>query len=402
MIRFGMYEYVRNIWFHLCIVFIMIIMMVITTVFLSNVDRQTRLYRLTEDYLDENSIFISFADAKLLEELKQVDKVLVAQTVSGYVEQNSEEKIISTAVYSEEVMKYIKPRLSSGVHLKKVDVDEDTVAVLISENPYGIGEGDTFVYNIYSGEEILSLKVYVAGIISEGQKIYDGKTEIKKSMVYEDFFTTYSYQQTGEVVMITTEQEMSKIGDIKKSSVYRNCIVTLEDGVTEESREENIEKISKFETGLFGFASVNVYPEAKDLVYRSKSMLKGELLKYIPLSVIVFVLLSICIMGMVTIKTARSTRYYGILYACGMEYRVAQLMTGLEMGMNCLIAVIFTVSLLKIQNNLKLMGEINCSLELPELMAMVLICAVLILWSVFTARGILKENTPVEILKDRE
>ena len=131
-------------------------------------------------------------------------------------------------------------------------------------------------------------------------------------------------------------------------------------------------------------------------------MLKGELLKYIPLSVIVFVLLSICITGMVTIKTARSTRYYGILYTCGMQYRVAQFMTGVEMGMNCLIAVIFTVSLLEIQNNLKLVGEINCSLELPELMAMVLICAVLILWSVFTARGILKENTPVEILKDRE
>lgn len=402
MIRFGMYEYIRNIWFHLCIVFIMIIMMIITIVFLSNVDRQTRLYRMTEDYLDDNSIFISFANSKLLDELEAVEKILAAQTVSGYVEQDSEEKIISTAVYTEEMMKYLKPRLSAGEQLKKADVDEDTIAVLISRNDYGINVGDTFVYNIYSGEEILSVKVYVAGMISEGQKIYDGKTEIKKSMAYEDFFTTYSYQQTGEVVMITSEQEISKISSIKENFVYRNCIVKLEDGVPEESRVANIEKISKFETELFGFASVNVYPEAKDLVSRSRSMLKGELLKYIPLSVIVFVLLSISITGMVTIKTARSTRYYGILYTCGMQYRVAQFMTGVEMGMNCLIAVIFTVSLLEIQNNLKLVGEINCSLELPELMAMVLICAVLILWSVFTARGVLRENTPVEILKNRE
>ena len=67
-------------------------------------------------------------------------------------------------------------------------------------------------------------------------------------------------------------------------------------------------------------------------------------------------------------------------------------MTGVEMGMNCLIAVIFTVSLLKIQNRLKLVGEINCSLELPELTVMFVLCAVVILWSVFTARGVLKEN----------
>ena len=402
MIRFGMYEYIRNIWFHLCIVFIMIIMMIITTVFLSNVDRQTRLYRMTEDYLDDNSIFISFANSKLLDELEAVEKILAAQTVSGYVEQDSEEKIISTAVYTEEMMKYLKPRLSVGEQLKKADVDEDTIAVLISRNDYGINVGDTFVYNIYSEEGILSVKVYVAGMISEGQKIYDGKTEIKKSMVYEDFFTTYSYQQTGEVVMITSEQEISKISSIKENFVYRNCIVKLEDGVPEESRVANIEKISKFETELFGFASVNVYPEAKDLVSRSRSMLKGELLKYIPLSVIVFVLLSICITGMVTIKTARSTRYYGILYTCGMQYRVAQFMTGVEMGMNCLIAVIFTVSLLEIQNNLKLVGEINCSLELPEFAVMFILCAVTILFSVFTVRGVLKENTPVQILKNRE
>ena len=134
MIRFGMYEYIRNIWFHLCIVFIMIIMMIITTVFLSNVDRQTRLYRMTEDYLDDNSIFISFANSKLLDELEAVEKILAAQTVSGYVEQDSEEKIISTAVYTEEMMKYLKPRLSAGEQLKKADVDEDTIAVLISRN----------------------------------------------------------------------------------------------------------------------------------------------------------------------------------------------------------------------------------------------------------------------------
>lgn len=402
MIRFGLYEYVRNIWFHLCIVFIMIIMMVITTVFLSNIDQQTRLYRLTEDYIDENSIFISFADGKLLDGLEHVDKVLAAQTVSGYVEQDSMEKMIHTAIYTEEVMKYLKPRLNAGEQLKKADVDEDTIAVLISENPYGIGVGDSFVYNIYSGEEILSVKVYVAGIISEGQKIYDGKTEIKKSMVYEDFFTTYSYQQTGEVVMITTEQEMNKAGDIRDSYFYRNCIVKLEDGISEECKEVNIKKVKEFETDLFGMTSMNVYPQAKTLVYRSESILKGELLKYIPLSVIVFVLLTICITGMVSIKTARSSRYYGILYACGMEYRVAQLMTGVEMGLNCLIAVIFTVSLLKIQNRLKLVGEINCSLELPELTVMFVLCAVVILWSVFTARGVLKENTPVEILKDKE
>ena len=214
MIRFGMYEYVRNIWFHLCIVFIMIIMMVITTVFLSNVDRQTRLYRLTEDYLDENSIFISFADAKLLEELKQVDKVLVAQTVSGYVEQNSEEKIISTAVYSEEVMKYIKPKVIT------------------------IGMGlcaSMGAFLLSSGDLRYALKHTKIMIHQPLGGVHGQATDVM--IVAEDIIKTK--QLLNEILSANTKQSLKKIAKDVERDYYMDALESLAYGLIDEILNTN-------------------------------------------------------------------------------------------------------------------------------------------------------------------
>lgn len=399
MIRFALYEYIRNIWFNICMIMIISVMMLTSIMFVSNIDSQTKLYRLTGKYLEDDSIFVNFADKQLMSELDNTESVLIARTLSGCIENSN--NIIRTTVYSDEIMKYLKPMLDEGTYPDRVYTDENTVAVLISHNPYGIKPGDSFTYKVLNENgEYTDINIYVSGIISEGQKIYNGNVEVSVNMTYEDFFTTYSYEQSGDVVMIINENELEKAGDFSKLFYYRSGIINLKDDISEEDRNKNIEIIRNYEKELFGSATVDVYPEAQDMIARGEKLFTNIIMKYIPLLVVVCVLLVISIIGIVTIKTIKSTRYYGIMYACGMHYGIAQLMMGIEMGINCLAAVIFSVSIIVIQNKIKLIGTINCRLEMPEIAVIGIMCIIIILCSVFTTKSILKESTPSKILKN--
>lgn len=226
MIRFGIYEYIRNFWFNLCVVIIMLVMMIITTVMVSNIDEQTRVYRIAEKYLDDDSMFVTNTFGDFIEELDVDGKVLVAQGFLGIV---GPEEDISATVYTEEVMKYLSPRLDSGVYPNSSQTDENTISVLMSHNPYGIEVGDTFTYNIFGDDEYISVKVYVAGIISDGQNLYTEIRHIFSSMTYEDFFPVYSYEQTGDVRIIVPESEMKKIPEVKKILLDHNIIINPDD-----------------------------------------------------------------------------------------------------------------------------------------------------------------------------
>lgn len=403
MIRFGISEYIRNFWYNLCIILIMLVMMVTSTALISNIDRETGLYRLADRCVDEDSIFITYGFDELKEELHSIDgAVRVAEIIDGCYDPVKESSIRAT-VYTEETMNYLLPRLDAGVYPNRVKTDENTVCALISQNPYGIEVGDTFTYYVIGSEigTYIPVQVYVSGIISEGQPLYIEPGEVFCDMTYEDFFQVYSYEQTQEVRLIIPEGEMEKIPEVCEVSFYSNIIIDPNDELSEEAQDILWEKAVAYQEEICGTGSMATYPEASGLIDRSEIKHKSTLLKYVPLFVIIVVLFSICIVGIITIKTVMSTRYYGIMYACGMQYHTAQFLAGLEMGFNCIVAFLGTVSLLTLQNALAIVGEINCNLDTLELLVMAGICIVTVISSVFTTRSVLKQQTPVEILKNR-
>lgn len=404
MIRFGIREYIRNFWFNLCIVMLLIVMMIISTALLSNIDEQTGSYRLAEKYMDEDSMYLSSALRERMEELDTYGEMLAVQVTGGWVAETNDDdhsKSIRAVVYPDEVMDYLRPRLDSGTYSEKVKVDENTIGVLISHNPYGLKAGDTFTYDIWGADgSNIPVQVYVAGVLSEGQSLYTESGHIFTDMTYSDFFPLYSYGQTDEVRMIISEDEMKKIPQEKIFSYYSNIMLNPDDDVPSEEKIEIWQRIKTYEFEFEGTDISSPYPSAVELVERNDSIYKSILMKYLPLSVVVILLFSISIIGMVTIKTVKSTRYYGIMYTYGMEYRNAQLTAGLEMGFNCLIAFMATIALLTLQTKFDIVGEINCNLDTLELLVMVGVCVIMVVGAVLTTRSVLKEHTPVEILKN--
>ena len=102
MIRFHIKEYIKNIKFNFSFVLIITFMMCSSIIFISNVDEQTKLYGFSKEYIDENSVFIDFANAAFISCIDNRNKVLISQNISGEVGANQR---VTLTVYQEELVK---------------------------------------------------------------------------------------------------------------------------------------------------------------------------------------------------------------------------------------------------------------------------------------------------------
>ena len=392
MTKFGISEYIRNFWFNLCSILLLIVMMILTTGMISNIDEKAGMYKIARKYMDYDSMYLASIENKNIEELKEIGDVNYVQTIEG---DYGPRKLIRGCVYTREIMKNMKPKLEYGTYPDKVTVDSNTVKALISANPYGIKAGDTFTYIVSTLGESVPVNVYVTGVIKEGQRLYITLNKTFINMSYEDFFPVYSYEQTEDVRLIIPESEAGKLPETM-SCLCDNVMINPKGTLTEQERDTIYNRIADYD-----ITGSSPYPEPAELVNRNNTMFKIEFMKYIPLSVVTIVLLCISIIGIVNIKTAKSTRYYGIMYAYGMRYKKAQIIEGVSMTFNCGLAVIFTVSLIKLQQKMEFFGEINCNLNMPQIITITGICIIIIFCSMFAAKGVLKEHTPVQILKNK-
>ncbi len=390
MTKFGISEYIRNFWFNLCSILLLIVMMILTTGMISNIDEKAGMYKIARKYMDYDSMYLAAVEKQNIEELQEMGDVNFVQTFGG---EYGASKLIRGCIYTDEIMKNLRPKLEYGKYPDKVTTDDSTIKALISDNPYGIKAGDTLTLNV-DGSSV-PVNVYVTGVIKEGQRLYICLNKTFINMSYEDFFPVYSYEQTEDVWLIIPESEAGKLPETM-SYLCDNVMINPKGTLTEQERDTIYNRIADYD-----ITGSSPYPEPAELVNRNNTMFKIEFMKYIPLSVVTIVLLCISIIGIVNIKTAKSTRYYGIMYAYGMRYKKAQIIEGVSMTFNCGLAVIFTVSLIKLQQKMEFFGEINCNLNMPQIITITGICIIIIFCSMFAAKGVLKEHTPVQILKNK-
>ncbi|WP_456067804.1 hypothetical protein [Eshraghiella crossota] len=392
MIRFHIKEYIKNIKFNFSFVLIITFMMCSSIIFISNVDEQTKLYRFSKEYIDENSVFIDFANAAFISCIDNRNKVLISQNISGEVGANQR---VTLTVYQEELVKKYPIKVDAGenINLK----DKDVIEAVISYNPYGIDVGDEIDFKIYGGNED-TVRIKIVGLVSEGQKLFTELSGIKKDMIYEDFFPVYSFEQTGEVRMFISETDKDKIPDLDNVSLFRNGIVNP---YSEEEGKILRENLVNYEKENFGFVVADIYPQGSEIVSRSIISYKSIVMKYIPLTMFILVLFMVCIIGIVMVKVNMDIKYYGILSLCGMSSFKLVLCMFIQMLINSILACIISVNLCVIQNELNFIGKINCNIDEVEILVVAAIGIVITLITVIETGVIFKKNTIIQIMRNR-
>lgn len=385
MFKFALDEYVKNIWYNIISVFILAVSIIVSTIFITNLIQETKVYRLVKPYLDEKSIIINSANGIDVSLLSKVENTLMTHEL--FCMSDNQIGLNTCVVYTDEVMKIMPPRLLEGQLIEKVEADEDTLVVWISRNSGGLSTGDEITLNFFSAteEKTIKVKALIAGVIADGQRIFMSDTTISSNMEYDDIYCLYSHRQMGTPVVITTEDELSKI-DEELYGQNKKCIVKFQENITEEERLENYFKVVDMEEATHGHSSVGTFPESEQLYENMKASVRSTIMKYVPLTFILLVLITVCIMGIVLIKNANSTEYYRILSICGMSARGAVCITGLEMLINSILSIIIAISFVELQNKYVFFGKINCRLDSIQICVMVTICLIVILLSMLITR----------------
>ncbi len=397
MIKFVSKQYVKNIWYNILTVIILTFNIILSVIFVSNISSQTKLYRLVKPYLNENSIVVNILQKIDINNLSKVEKMLMTTELS--CRSNALIKLDKCVVYDEKIMDEFAPRLTTGRLISDKSIDDEKMQILISENSAGLGVGDTIKVEFYDKTlNYVYVDAEIVGVISNGQKIFMTSTEIFKDMGYEDLYCTYSYEQLEKPIIITTKAEIEAIGQ-ELDEINYQCIIKFDDDITEEEYRQNYIAVMDMESE-HGISWVGTYPTSDILYERMELSFRSTLMKYIPLTVAVFALVIICTVGMISVKTANNMKYYGMLYICGMPYTHASLMTGIEMAANSVLAIILSLSLMRIQNKLSLVGTINCNIGEVQTVVMLALCLVVVMVSILITTIIMREKTASQILRD--
>lgn len=397
MVKFSIAQYVKNAWYNIISVLIIALVLIISTIYISNIKEQTKFYRIVSPYLSENSLIMSMQMDFDEDELIKLEKSLKCTTLSLYVHSSEP---VQTVVYNEKIMSELTPRLSRGEQIGQGAKYDDAIEVLISENSLGYDVGDYFTLYLYDYEnkQEIPVKAVVKGVLSEGQRIFAESGHAYAGMTYEDMYALNYHKQTGDNIVITTEDELAKLS-FELGYEHQVCIYKFADDITPEELNANIITISEYEKQFRGATSAMIY-SVKDLARGMNEAYKNVMITYIPLTIGIFVLMATCIVGIIVIKTARNMKYYSILYMLGMKYKNAVIMTGIEMTINCFIASVLAISLITIQEKYSLIGTINCYFQSEQMSVVLIMSAALIVLSMLMTRIVLKERTPMAILRD--
>ena len=72
MTKFGISEYIRNFWFNLCSILLLIVMMILTTGMISNIDEKAGMYKIARKYMDYDSMYLAAVEKQNIEELQDM------------------------------------------------------------------------------------------------------------------------------------------------------------------------------------------------------------------------------------------------------------------------------------------------------------------------------------------
>lgn len=401
MIKLGIREYVRHFWMNLLSVVILSIMMVSIMILVTTVLKQTRLYRLIRPYLGEKGLVAEFMDEEHIGEMQAVDKILMSSNARAGISVRGKRQNVQMSIYDRYVEKYMEPIMKEGRWVSRISGKKGKIAAVISENNLGIGAGDTVKAELTTKEgKHIKAVLYISGVFCDGQKIYSQGFDIDKSDDYREYFNTHSFYQSGEIQLITTKEQLGAYYE----KLDRDCTIAFikyNDSITELQLKYNnmiLERISS-DIGSAPPGFVKSYTSAKDLLTISKRAVKDMLTTYIPLIISDFVLICICILGIVAVKTAGSVGYYGKLYLCGMRWTYGIRLSGMQMCLNCILSMILAFSMSFIQNRYSVFGRIFIETGGTQFLCMLAVSIVTIGLSVLVSWMIINENTPAEIIR---
>lgn len=406
MIRIIASEYIEKMWIHMVVIIMLCVTMLAGASMLGEVGIRSSMYHSVMDHVDERTIFISSGyEENVIDEIDRYGNLIINKeyfAIDKRQKSSDKKETIRVRACSDSVMANMNVRLDSGRKIEDCHVDNG-IPVYITHNNLGIHAGDTVTLCMDVGDGIheIDLQIYIAGVLGEGQKIY-GFDHLSGNINYTDMFQNYSFEQMGEILVLTSQKEMSKM-KARVACSYSSGILLFDQTLSDQQVLNFRQKLIAYEkTRNFGMSFIeSVLPDARQFIADSENLYDIELEKYIPMIAVIVIISLICLIGIIAVKTDMNLKTYTIFRLCGMRAGSMLICSTIEILVDFLCAFVIFASLVFIQNHLLIFDKINLRADKMTILAVILYGVMVVGTAIVVTYIILKKNTLVQLLKNK-
>ena len=433
MIKYGLKEFVNNIYSNIFIAIQLAVTLVIAIARVSSVLSRTEFYTPVKNIINqEKGFFILSADDQAIfsdgiSKEKSIDKIISPYTVN-YLHYNFEDQYIKDKNYeyiysekpnyitclSDEFANIYKPEMLDGKWITDYrPKNNNEIYGVITENTiYKLNDTITAVTTKIKGKadpkdefydeedpyvyEYVPIKIKIVGVVKEKAKIFGlsprNTTYSAHTINFNDLYSTFDKEDTDNTKLILSENVVKNLGlDYYYSDKY---IIKLKDNISDN-------EMSEIEMNMKNNAAGELTP-LNELMSNSLDYVNGELIKLLPIFICALILVIVSSVSISALNTKKKMRYYGIMYVCGSRWKSCLIINLINSILTIIMSVIITVLAFNIfkytsllENNIFNFGNI-------QIIVCMIILLINLIFSFIMPLIIMSHNTPKEILSSNE
>lgn len=327
---------------------------------------------------DEDVIFSS--DGLL--EYVNADKVLLIHKHTMFYQ----DEAAATYLYDRELIKRYTPELKRG---RWISPDADEIEIVIPDGLFGADVGDELEVTLFNWRVIPPIKVRVVGVLEDTAKVL-GEPRYGKD-IEDSYRRLYrSADDFGMPAVMASTDAVQRICP-QASALFICSAFFMYDDVTAEDLKQDMR--------LTGQMNGQEILSLEELNQNSRAYLKKELLKLLPVTVILFILVIISSISVSAISARQRLRDYAKYYVLGLQWRqcaLVNLFQALTVGAAALViafAGLVTIGATELSDTFMIIWNVPLFLSLLGVLALYLA------FSMIMPLLMLRSTTPKALLQ---
>ena len=288
--------------------------------------------------------------------------------------------------YDDEIIKRYKPRLKKGRWLSP---NSDEIEAVVSESSFGWKVGDTAEVSLLVGNaavwELKTFDVRIIGILDEGAEVYGLNSDFDgASNTYRQLFRSFYPEREETPVMLFSHSVLSRY---ECATFITKAFITYDETTYDKAAAR--ERISKADGSTVSL----------DKMYEnSRAYLQEELLKLLPIVVVLMILVLVSGVSISALSTRRRLKDYAKYYVVGLRWGQCVLVNLFQSLITAVAAAAVSVALLFIAQYTALADLFMIFWNGWVVLAMIGVTVLYLLFSMIMPTVMLKSVTPKQLL----
>lgn len=380
----------------------LVAVLLITGVMVSSLCIRYRLYTPFADLIQKSGYFATFssganrgngtgerfwyADSDEFAEEIGAESVLSTYSLMTYAQWGDGVPAPRLLSYDDEIIKRYKPRLKEGVWLS---ANSDEIEAVVSESSFGWKVGDVAEVPLVVGNavewELKTFNVRIVGILDEGAEVYGMISNFDgDSGTYRQLYRSFYPEREEAPVMLFSHSALSR----------RECTAFITKAFITYNETTYDNAAAREQLSKAGGSTVSL-----DKMYEnSRAYLQEELLKLLPIVVVLMILVLVSGVSISALSTRRRLKDYAKYYVVGLRWGQCVLVNLFQSLITAVAAAVASVAALFIAQYTALADMIMIFWNGWVVLAMIGVMALYLLFSMIMPTIMLKSVTPKQLL----